>query len=55
MGSRYMDKKVMVDVVINVCGKPYQTALTLLSLMRYSGSRHTIDRSRNVPVKRPLE
>ncbi|KAF0234761.1 MAG: hypothetical protein FD177_598 [Desulfovibrionaceae bacterium] len=34
------DKKV--DVLINVCGKPYQTALALLTLERASG--HRIDR-----------
>ncbi len=28
-----------VDVLINVCGKPYQTALALLSLDRFSGHR----------------
>lgn len=33
-----MQRKTKIDVVINVCGKPYQTALTLLSLMRHSGS-----------------
>jgi len=33
--STIMDKKV--DVLINVFAKPYQTALSLLSLMRHSG------------------
>lgn len=35
-----MNKKV--DCIINVCGKSHQTALTLLSLLRYSGDH--IDR-----------
>lgn len=30
-------KNNIVDVVINVCGKPYQTTLALLSLLKYSG------------------
>jgi len=33
----YMDKQT--DVLINVCGKPYQTALALLTLERQSGHR----------------
>lgn len=33
-----MGGEMKIDVVLNVCGKPYQTALTLLSLVRYSGS-----------------
>lgn len=28
-----------VDVLINVFGKPYQTALAILSLLKWSGSR----------------
>lgn len=30
-------KKAMVDVAINAYGKPYQTAVTLLSLLKHSG------------------
>lgn len=33
-----METSRKVDVVINVYGKPYQTALTLLSLVRHSGA-----------------
>jgi len=32
-----MQARPLVDVAVSVYGKPYQTAVTLLSLMRYSG------------------
>jgi hypothetical protein len=32
-----LEKRHKIDVIINVCGKPLQTALTLLSLVRHSG------------------
>ena len=33
----YKMQHTLVDVAINVCGKPYQTLYTLKSLMKYSG------------------